>query len=215
MKLPSIDLSAYTANIPPRQRVALGVIFVTLAAMIYWQFFLRSEWAARSEAQAALARLRAEAEQTRQIASQKAPLEQEIKALEALLQQTILKLPAEKEIPSLLKRIAGLGWETDLDVAMFKPGSPVAKEFYTEVPVQLKVLGTYHDLGTLFERLGRLERIVNVADLTIRPAAKGQKAGDSIQADFGVVTYTYPSTELRTGSSTAGAKGGEATSATK
>lgn len=215
MKLPSIDLSAYTANIPPRQRVALGVIFVTLAAMIYWQFFLRSEWAARSEAQAELARLRAEAEQTRQIASQKTPLEQEIKALEVLLQQTILKLPAEKEIPSLLKRIAGLGWETDLDVAMFKPGSPVAKEFYTEVPVQLKVLGTYHDLGTLFERLGRLERIVNVADLTIRPAAKGQKAGDSIQADFGVVTYTYPSTELRTGSSTAGAKGGEATSATK
>lgn len=215
MKFPAIDLSAYTANIPPRQRVALGVIFVTLAAMIYWQFSLRSEWTARSEAQAELARLRAEAEQTRQIANQKAPLEQEIKALEALLQQTILKLPAEKEIPSLLKRIAGLGWETDLDVTMFKPGSPVAKEFYMEVPVQLKVLGTYHDLGTLFERLGRLERIVNVADLTIRPAAQGQKAGDSIQAEFGVVTYTYPSTELRTGSSIAGAKGGEAASATK
>lgn len=215
MRLPSIDLSAYTANIPPRQRVALGVIFLTLVAVIYWQFFLRSEWAARSEAQAELARLRAEAEQARQIASQKAPLEQEIKALEALFQQTIMKLPAEKEIPSLLKRIAGLGWETDLDVAIFKPGSPVAKEFYTEVPVQLKVLGTYHDLGTLFERLGRLERIVNVADLTIRPAVKGQKAGDSIQADFGVVTYTYSSTELRTGLSTAGAAGGEATSATK
>lgn len=223
MKFPSIDLSAYTANIPPRQRVALGVIFVTLVAVIYWQFFLRSEWAVRSEVQAELAQLRAKVEQTRQIASQKAPLEQEVKALEALLQQTILKLPAEKEIPSLLKRVAGLGWETDLDVAMFKPGSPVAKEFYTEVPVQLKVLGTYHNLGTLFERLGRLERIVNVADLTIRPAAKGQKAGDSIQADFGVVTYTYsstelrtsPSTELKTGSSTAGAKDGEATSATK
>jgi type IV pilus assembly protein PilO len=81
------------------------------------------------------------------------------------------------------------------------------KEFYTEIPVQLKVAGTYHDLGLLFERLGRLERIVNVADLAIRPAAKGQRAGDSIQAEFGVVTYTY--------SGTSGAKSGEAARAAK
>lgn len=207
MKLPSIDLLAYTTNFPPKQKIALGVIFVILVGAIYWQFFLRSEWATRSEAQAELLRLRAEAEQTRQIASQRAHLEQEIKLLEALLQRAVQQLPAEKEIPSLLKRVAGLGQETDLDVALFKPGPPVAKEFYTEVPVQLKVLGTYHDLGTLFERLGRLERIVNVADLTIRPAEKAQRAGASIQAEFGVVTYTY--------SSTVGAKSDEAASATK
>lgn len=205
--LPSIDLSAYTTNLPRKQKVALGVIFGTLVAVVYWQFFLRSEWAARSEAQAELLQLRAKAEQSRQIASQRPHLEQEIKLLEALLQRAVLQLPAEKEIPSLLKRVASLGQETDLEVALFKPGSPVAKEFYTEVPVQLKVLGTYHDLGMLFERLGRLERIVNVADLTIRQAAKGQKAGTSIQAEFGVVTYTY--------SSAAGAKSGEAASAAK
>lgn len=212
MRLSSIDASTYTANISPRQRVALGGIFVTLVVVVYWQFFLRSEWAVQSEVQVEFARLRAEVEQTRQIANQKAPLEREIKALEAVLQQTIMKLPAEKEIPSLLKQVADLGWETDLDVAMFKPGSPVMKEFYTEVPVQLKVLGTYHDLGMLFERLGRLDRIVNVADLTIRSAGKGQKAGDSIQAEFGVVTYTYPSTTPRTNSSAARAKSDEAAS---
>ena len=205
--LPSFDLSAYTVNLPPKQKIALGVIFVILVAAVYWQFFLRSAWTERSEAQAELLGSRAEAEQTRQIASQRPHLEQEIKLLEALLQRAVMQLPAEKEIPSLLKRVASLGQETDLAVALFKPGPTVAKEFYTEVPVQLKVLGTYHDLGMLFERLGRLERIVNVADLTIRPAAKGQKAGASIQAEFGVVTYTY--------SSIAGAKSGEAASATK
>lgn len=205
--LPSIDLSAYTTNIPPKQRMALGVIAAILVGVLYWQFFLKSEWAARSEARIELTRLKAEAAQTRQIASQKPQLEQELKQLEAELARAVEQLPAEKEIPSLLKRVASLGRETDLDVALFKPGNPVAKEFYTEVPVQLKVLGSYHDLGTLFERLGRLERIVNVADLTIRPAGKDQKTGAGIQAEFGVVTYTY--------SPTAGAKSGEATSATK
>ncbi|MDE2060281.1 MAG: type 4a pilus biogenesis protein PilO [candidate division NC10 bacterium] len=205
--LSSVDLSAYTANFPLKQKVALGVIFGTLAAVVYWQFILGSEWTARSEAQAELLRLKAQVEQTRQIASQKPRLEQDITLLRAQLQRTVLQLPTEKEIPSLLKRVATLGQEADLDVALFKPGTPVAKEFYTEVPVQLKVMGTYHDLGLLFERLGRLERIVNVADLTIRQAAKGQRAGDSIQAEFGVVTYTYTGTSA--------AKSGEAASVAK
>jgi type IV pilus assembly protein PilO len=127
----------------------------------------------------------------------------------------IQRLPAEKEIPSLLKRVASLGQEADLDVTLFKPGAAVMKEFYAEIPVQLKIAGTYHDLGLLFEQLGRLERIVNVADLTIRPAVKGQRAGDSIQAEFGVVTYTYTSTALGTDPGNAVAKSGEAASAAK
>ncbi len=205
--LPSFDLSAHTANLPPTQKVALGVIAGVLTVVLYWHFFLGAEWAARSEAHAELLRLRAQAEQARQIAGQKPRLEQEIKLLEAQLQRTVQQLPTEKEIPALLKRVAGLGQETDLDVTLFKPGAPVAKEFYTEVPIQLKVTGTYHDLGLLFERFGRLERIVNVADLTIREAPKGRRAGDSIQAEFGVVTYTY------TGA--LGVKSGEGASATK
>ena len=51
----------------------------------------------------------------------------------------------------------------------------------------------YHNLGTLFERLGKIERIVNVANLAIRPAGKDKKAA-SVEAEFGVVTYIYTGT---------------------
>jgi len=192
--LPSMNLMRYTANIPPKQKIALGVILVVLLVVAYWHLVLRSQLAARSGARTELLRLKAEAEQTRQIASQRPVLEREIKLLEARLSRAILQLPEEKEIPSLLKRVARLGQETDMDVALFKPGNPVAKDFYTEIPVQLKVVGGYHNLGMLFERLARLDRIVNVADLTIRPAGKDQKAGASVQAEFGVVTYAYTGT---------------------
>ncbi len=199
---PSIDLSGYIGGIPPKQKVALGIILVLLVVVGYWQFFLRAAWGARDQARAELLPLKAETEQTRRIASQRPLLEREIKLLEVRLSQALLQLPGEKEIPSLLTRVARLGQETDLDLALFKPGNPVTKEFYMEVPVQLKVIGTYHGLGMLFERLGRFDRIVNVADLTIRQAGKDQKAGASIQAEFGVVTYTY--------TGTGGAKSGEA-----
>lgn len=189
--LSSIDVSSYIAGLPSRKKIAVGIVLGILIVLGYWHFFLRASWNARNQAQAELLPLRAEAERTRRIASQRPLLEREIKLLEAHLSQALLQLPGEKEIPSLLTRVARLGQETDLDLALFKPGNPVAKEFYMEVPVQLKVVGMYHNLGMLFERLGRLDRIVNVADLTIRPAGKDQKAGASIQAEFGVITYTY------------------------
>ena len=185
------SLSEYLAIIPPRKRIALGVLLTMLVLVSYWHFFLRGAWEERNTARVELARLRAEAEQTRQIAAQRPLLEQEIKLLDVRLNRAVLQLPGEKEIPSLLTRVARLGRETDLVVSLFKPGNPVAKEFYTEVPVQLKVVGTYHNLGTLFERLGRMERLVNVSDLTIRPAGKDQKAGATIQAEFGLVTFIY------------------------
>jgi len=199
-KLPSIDLSAYFANVPLRLRIALGALLVILVVAAYWQFFLRANWRELDQARTEYFRLQAEAERTRRIASQRPVLEHELKLLEARLSRAVLQLPQDKEIPALLTRVARLGRETDLDVSLFKPGPPVSRGFYTEVPVQLKVIGMYHNLGTLFERLGRMERIVNVADLAIRPSGKGHRAA-SVEAEFGVVTFTY------TGSR--GAKSGE------
>ena len=184
-------LSGYFANVPLKQRIAIGILLLVLVVFGYWRLFLKGTWEERSRARAELLRLKAEAEQTRRVAAQRSLLEQEVKLLEARLNRAVLQLPEQKEIPTLLTRVARLGREADLVVTLFKPGSPVAKEFYTEVPVQVKVTGTYHNLGTLFERLGRMERIVNVADLTIRPEGKDQKAGPTIQAEFGLVTYTY------------------------
>lgn len=184
-------LSEFIANVPLKQRIVIAVLLLVLVAFGYWQVFLKGALEERGRARAELLRLKAEAEQTRRIAAQRPLLEQEVKLLEARLNRAVLQLPEQKEIPALLTRVAKLGREADLVVTLFKPGNPVAKEFYTEVPVQVKVTGTYHNLGTLFERLGMMERIVNVADLTIRPEGKDQKAGATIQAEFGLVTYTY------------------------
>jgi type IV pilus assembly protein PilO len=198
--LRSINLSAYIANVPLRLRIALGVLLVILVGAAYWQFLLRANWNELDHARAEYFRLQAEAERTRRIARQRPLLEHELKLLEARLSRAVLQLPQEKEIPVLLTRVARLGRETDLDVSLFKPGPPVSRGFYTEVPVQLKVIGMYHNLGTLFERLGKIERIVNVANLAIRPAGKDKKAA-SVEAEFGVVTYIYTGTR--------GAKSGE------
>jgi len=191
LALPSLNLSGYFARIPPRRRVLLGALLALLMLVLYWQRMIKPAWDVRSRARDEMLRLTPQVEQTRRMAAQRPVLEQEIKLLEARLFRAVQQLPAEKEIPSLLTRVAALGREIDLEVSSFRPGNPVAKDFYMEVPIQLKVVGTYSNLGILFERLAKLDRIVNVADMTIRPAGKDQKRGASVQAEFGMVTYTY------------------------
>lgn len=188
---PSLNLSGFFEKIPPRQRVLLGALLAVLVLVAYWQVLIKPAWNERGQARDELLRLTPQAEQTRRMAAQRPVLEQEIKLLEARLFRAVQQLPSEKEIPALLTRLAALGREIDLEVSSFRPGSPVVRDFYMEIPVQLKVVGTYGNLGILFERLAQLDRIVNVADMTIRPAGKDQKSGASIQAEFGVVTYTY------------------------
>jgi type IV pilus assembly protein PilO len=189
--LPGIDLSGFIARIPTRQRVILGILVAMLAGAGYWHLLLKPALVERDRMRAEWSSVRAESDRLRRIASQKPLLEQEIRLLEGRLSRAVLKLPEKKEIPSLLTRVVRLSKETDLEVSLFKPGNPVPKEFYTEIPVQLKVIGTYHGLGLLFERLGRMERVVTVGDISIRPAGKDQGTGATIQAELGLVTYMY------------------------
>lgn len=189
--LPSLNLAAYLEKVPPRLRILLGTLLAVLVLVGYWHVLIKPAWVERDRARDELLRLTPQLEQTRRMAAQRPALEQEIKLLEARLFRSVQQLPAEKEIPSLLTRLAALSREIDLEVSWFRPGSPVAKDFYMEVPIQLKVVGTYNNLGVLFERIAQLDRIVNVADMMIRPAGKDQKRGASIQAEFGMVTYTY------------------------
>ncbi len=93
--------------------------------------------------------------------------------LKIQLDQSIKELPKKKEIPTLLTSIAGLAKKQGLEVLMFKPKKEVAKGFYAEVPVELKLQGAFHQVGMFFDAVGRLDRIVNVGDLDMKRAGKG------------------------------------------
>ena len=97
----------------------------------------------------------------------------EVRRLDAKLALALEKLPNGEEIPTLLRTVSDLGREAGLDFLLFKPGAPVPKQFYAEVPLELQVVGRYHDIATFFDRVGRLPRIVTIQDLEL----SGAKAG--------------------------------------
>jgi type IV pilus assembly protein PilO len=79
-----------------------------------------------------------------------------------------------------------------LEFLLFRPGTPVRKGFYAEVPIEIRLLGDYHALGSFLDRVSKLERIVNVADIKIGPLpGQQQRGGRTITADFKATTFTF------------------------
>ncbi|MCX5907648.1 MAG: type 4a pilus biogenesis protein PilO, partial [Deltaproteobacteria bacterium] len=86
------------------------------------------------------------------------------------LKIAIAQLPTSKEIPSLLANISSLGKESGLDFLLFRPAPEINREFYAEIPVEIRVRGTYVKVASFFDKVGKLPRIVNIAGVNMEGA---------------------------------------------
>lgn len=189
----ALDLKAYFANIPRRQVLLMvGILFVGIGALFYfvpYKPLLDDKARLQKDWDGLQVRLR----ESQFLATQRDRLEQEIKRLEAQLARALVRLPEEKEIAALLTQVASLGQQSGLDLLSFRPRPPALKDFYAEVPIDLRVEGTYHSLGAFLDRVGRLERLVTITDLRVAPLARAadRRTVHTITAEFTATTYTF------------------------
>lgn len=100
----------------------------------------------------------------------------------ALLRQ----LPSDTEVPGLLEDITRTGLGSGLDFEQIKLLPEVTQQFYIELPIQIDVVGSYHDLATFVSGVASLPRIVTLHDFAIAPAAEG-----SSRLKMGILAKTY------------------------
>lgn len=98
----------------------------------------------------------------------KAQLEEMRRSFGAMLRQ----LPNKTEVPSLLNDISQTRVAANLEEELFKPAPEITKEFYAEIPNQIVVTGTYHQMGTFVSNVAILPRIVTIDDVDIRSIDK-------------------------------------------
>ncbi|EUJ11556.1 Tfp pilus assembly protein PilO [Methylophilaceae bacterium 11] len=108
------------------------------------------------------------------------------KTFGALLKQ----LPDKSEMDGLLTDVNQAGLGRGLEFELFKPGQETVAEFYAEMPIQIKVLGGYHDLGAFATDVSKLPRIVTLNNLIIQPASKETKDGRLV-LEAVAKTYRY------------------------
>jgi len=99
-------------------------------------------------------------------------------------------LPTGRETGDLLRWIKNLGDQSNLDLKSFSPGGLRPVEFYKEFPIEMNVIGTYHDLGLFLDRVSKYQRIINVDNLRMSKSAQRDQ-GKTIQASFTATTFVY------------------------
>lgn len=100
------------------------------------------------------------------------------------------QLPGETEVEALLVDISQTGLANGLEFELFKPGNESPAEFYAELPIQIKVLGNYHDFGRFVSDVAALPRIVTLHDFSIKPQARSKGQGGLVM-EATAKTYRY------------------------
>lgn len=126
----------------------------------------------------------------------------QLEDMKEMLRTMLRQLPSKTEMPDLLVDISQTALAAGIVVDLFQPGAEVVKEFYAEKPIQLKMLGTYHQFGTFISGVASLPRVVilTMHDVSLRPAggaapAKGVSAAalanGQLSLEGTVKTYRY------------------------
>ena len=112
---------------------------------------------------------------------------QQLREIDQSFGALLKQLPNRAQMDALLVDINQAGLGRGLQFELFRPASgESAKEFYSELPIQVRVLGNYHDMGAFASDLGQLSRIVTLNDVTIGPGKDGQ-----LQMDATARTFRY------------------------
>jgi type IV pilus assembly protein PilO len=101
------------------------------------------------------------------------------------------QLPGKAEMDALLSDINQAGLGRGLDFELFKPGDVVVKDYYAELPIDIKVSGSYHDAGAFAADVANLSRIVTLHNIEIRAAGNGKEETGPLVMEATARTYRY------------------------
>jgi len=177
-------------DLPPKQKM-LGLVGVlVLLGFLDWTYWYGPRQGDLGEVRKQVAQRRAELDQRRAKANARDAADRELRELSAELKRAQARLPDQREIADLLSNVAASGRAAGLDITLFRQKPEVTHDFYAEVPVEMQMRGTYHDVVTFLDRVKRLDRIVNVGDIQLKkPTVEGERV--TLEASCTTTTFRF------------------------
>ncbi|HEV2430795.1 MAG TPA: type 4a pilus biogenesis protein PilO [Burkholderiales bacterium] len=110
---------------------------------------------------------------------------QQLREIDTQFGALLKQLPNKSQMDALLVDINQAGLGRGLQFELFKPaGAEIRREFYAELPIDVRVTGTYHDMGAFASDVGQLSRIVTLKDVSIAAGKDGVLTMDAIARTF-------------------------------
>jgi len=152
-------------KMPTSKKILLLGILVALLVGLYIYLIYWPNLELLKKKKVEMAALEGQVRELRIVAANMKRFQAEAAKLREELKVAVTQLPTSKEIPSLLSNISKLGKDSGLEFLLFKPAGEVSKDFYAEIPVEIRVRGAYNNVALFFDKVGKLPRIVNISEV--------------------------------------------------
>ncbi|HLA71272.1 MAG TPA: type 4a pilus biogenesis protein PilO [Steroidobacteraceae bacterium] len=188
------DIKSLDPNDPGRWPlpVRAGTVvlcFVILSAVLFY-FFVWSDQKPRLDQSTAEEQdLRNTFKAKHSKAVNLAVYQQQLADIERSFGALLRQLPGRTEVPNLLVDISQVGVGAGLEEKLFQPSAEVKKDFYAELPIKIKLTGSYHQMGEFVSGIAALPRIVTLHEMTIKPETKD--AYDVLSFELTAKTFRY------------------------
>lgn len=178
-------------NIPPVQRVIILIIIVLGLGIGSWFVLLEPIQQDIKKQEAAQSRLNEQVETQKQQIDKMAEVEATLARIQRQLRDAKDKLPENAEIPRLLRDIYNQAKTAGLEIVSFKRLPDSEKQYYTEIPVEMRFVGSYDELANFFYYVGRMDRIVNSSQIKLTRKEKGFGGSGNLEVEALATTFRY------------------------
>lgn len=166
----------------PRIIILIGILLVTL--LMGWWFGWRVQFEELDAKRAQEATLKEEWLTKKAQAVNLEEYQKQLTEINRSFGALLKQLPNASEMDALLVDINQAGLGRGLQFELFKPGAEVLRDFYAELPITIKVTGSYHDLGAFTGDIAKLPRIVTLNDIDVTTSKDGGLAMSAVAKTF-------------------------------
>ncbi|MCU1270673.1 MAG: hypothetical protein JWN74_1967 [Acidobacteriaceae bacterium] len=146
-----------------------------LTATLYFTYF-KTQREANESAQKSLDAKLQENRELEPYKSKLAEIDRQLASLEQQMEIEKRIVPDEKEVDTFMKLLDGEAAKAGVELRRYTAQPTSSKEFYTEVPFEIELDGSYYSMMNFFDRVAKLERIVNVSGLLVANTKKPSDA---------------------------------------
>ena len=181
------DLDINNAGIwpAPIKAIVALIVFGLILGGGYW-FFVKDQYAALEKVKKEEQELRERYENKAYQVANLEVFKTQMVEMEETFGALVRQLPSETEVPGLLEDITNTALGNGLDLEEVKLQGEVQRDFYSELPINIRVMGSYHELASFVSSIAGLPRIVTLHDLKIMPVDD-----DVDQLSMQVLARTY------------------------
>lgn len=181
----------------PRTQKLL-MVGIASAAVVYFYFFSalipfghRAVSGERGKLEQEYRQISADLSKARQTLTNREEVEREYQIITQRWEVASELLPEKRELAGLLRKVSLVGQQSGVEFELFEPQAMIVGEVYTENPVNIRVIGGYHQVGAFLAEVANLERIVNVGSLELDDLNEDELEGRrTVRASFTATAYT-------------------------